>query len=321
MPYVQLTRRSLLALAGCAVITPAYAAYPDKPVRIIVPFTAGGGADIWARMFATYLAARLGQPVVVENRPGAGTQIGAAAVAHAAADGYTLLFTSATHIQQAALSLKLPYDTVRDFAPIGRLGTTGLVFVVNQQVKASNVREFIEEARTGKPLSLGTYAVGSAGDVFSRALIQDHNLDVPVVAYRGESVAISDVLGGQIHGGIFSIPTVKGFVREGRIKAIGSSGRIAALPEVQSLQEQGFTRYRWPGVWIGMFAPAATPQPVLQQLAAAAQAVTQEPELQREWAARDLQVAWRNPVDFQKDIIADMATWASLVQSLGIKPQ
>lgn len=323
MKKLSAMRRGLLLLAAMTLVGAARADFPDKPIRIVVPFAAGGGTDNWARTFAAKLSTRLGQPVVVENRAGAGTQVGAVAVAKAAADGYTLLFTTSTHIQQAALSASLPYDTVRDFAPIGQLGTTGLVFVVTPQVKANNLKEFIDEAKTAKSWSLGTYATGSAGDVYSRAFIQDHGLNVPVVAYKGESAAITDVLGGQIQGGIFSIPTVKGLVKDGRVKALGSlsTSRIASMPAVRSLAEQGYGRYRSPGVWLGLFAPGATPKPVLARLTETAHAITRDAELQREWAERDLQVEWRGPADFQKDIDADMKTWAELVQSLGIKPQ
>lgn len=323
MKKSSIARRGLLLLAALTMAGAAQANFPEKTIRIIVPFAAGGGTDNWARAFANKLSARLGQPVIVENRAGAGTQVGAVAVAKAAADGYTLLFTTSTHIQQAALSASLPYDTVRDFAPIGQLGTTGLVLVATPQVKAKNLKEFIDEAKTAKSWSLGTYATGSAGDVYSRAFIQDHGLNVPVVAYKGESAAITDVLGGQIQGGIFSIPTVKGLVKDGRVKALGSlsTGRIASMPEVRSLADQGYGRYRSSGVWLGLFAPSATPKPVLARLTEAANAVTRDADLQREWAERDLQVEWRGPAEFQKDIEADMKTWAEMVQSLGIKPQ
>jgi len=323
MKKLHLVRRGLLLLAALTLVGTAHAEFPDKPIRIIVPFAAGGGTDNWARTFGNKLSARLGQPVIVENRAGAGTQVGAIAVAKAPADGYTLLFTSSTHIQQAALSANLPYDTVRDFAPVGQLGTTGLVFVVTPQVKANNVKEFIEEAKANKGWSLGTYATGSAGDVYSRALVQDHGLNLPVVAYKGESAAITDVLGGQIQGGIFSIPTVKGLVKDGKIKALGalSTGRIASMPDVHSLADQGYGRYRSSGVWLGLFAPGATPKPVLARLTEAANAITRDAEFQREWAERDLQVDWRGPAEFQKEIDADMKTWAGMVQSLGIKPQ
>ena len=322
MDIARTARRTLLLAATALAAFGAQAAFPEKPVRIVVPFAPGGGTDVWARLFATRLAAKLGQPVIVDNRPGANTQLGANAVAKAEPDGYTLLFTSGSHIQQPALSTTLPYDVVRDFTPIGQLGTTGLVFVANPQVKASSMKDFLAEAR-GQKWALGTYAGGSTGDVFSQAILKENGLDVPVVAYKGESPAITDVIGGQVQGGFFSIPSVKAQVKAGKLKALGSlaTGRIASMPDVQTLPEQGMQRYRWPGIWLGLFAPAKLPAAVHDRLVEASRAITQDRDFQREWAERDLLVEWRGPADFAHDIRTDMKTWSDLVQSLGIKPQ
>jgi len=318
---LKITRRGMMLAAALACI--GAHAYPERPIKIVVPFAAGGGTDVWARIFATRLSAQLGQPVIVDNRPGANTQLGANAVAKAEPDGYTLLFTSGTHIQVPALSPTIPYDVVRDFAPVGQLGTTGLVFVVHPQVQANDMAEFIAEAKKARNWSLGTYASGSTGDVFSQSLMKDNGLDIPVIAYKGESAAMTDVLGGQIQGGFFSIPTVKQQVKSGKVKALGSlsSGQIAALPELKSLPDQGLTRYRWPGIWLGLFAPAKTPPAVMDRLSEAAHAITQDPDFQREWSDRDLIVQWRAPAAFSQDIRTDMKTWSDLVHTLGIKPQ
>lgn len=322
MIQLQIARRALVFAAALTAIS-AYAAYPDRPIKIVVPFAAGGGTDVWARLFAARLSVKLGQPVIVDNRPGANTQLGANVVAKAEPDGYTLLFTSSTHIQQPALTSSLPYNVVQDFAPLAQLGTTGLVFVVHPQVKAANIKDFLTEAKGGQKWALGTYAGGSAGDVFSQALLKDAGLDLPVVAYKGESLAITDVLGGQVQGGFFSIPSAKSLVKGGKLKALGalSNGRVPSMPDVLTLTEQGLARYRWPGTWLGLFAPAKTSQPVLDRLAEAARAITQDLEFQKEWAERDLKVEYRSPTQFQQDIRADMKTWTELVQSLGIKPQ
>jgi len=233
MNIVTTTRRGIL-LAAALLSMGAQAAYPDKPIKIVVPFAAGGGTDVWARTFALRLSAKLGQPVLVDNRPGANTQLGANTVAKAEPDGYTLLFTSGTHIQVPALSVSIPYDVARDFAPIGQLGTTGLVFVVHPSVKANNMNEFIAEAKKSKNWALGTYASGSTGDVFSQSLLKDNGLNLPVVAYKGESAAMTDVIGGQIQGGFFSIPTVKQQVKGSKVKALGSlsTGQIPALQRI-----------------------------------------------------------------------------------------
>lgn len=318
----KLARRSLLLAALLGAIS-ASAAFPEKPIKLIVPFAAGGGTDTWARLFATRLSARLGQPVVVDNRPGASTQVAANAVAKGERDGYTLLFTTSTHIQLPALVANMQYDVLRDFAPIGQLGTTGLLFVVHPDVKANTVKEFIAEAKTAPKWALGTYAAGSAGAVFSQSMIKDHGLDMPVAVYKGEAPAISDVAGGQIQGGFFSIPGVKALAKAGKLKAIGnlSTMRSPSFPDVPTLAEQGLPRYRWPGVWLGVFAPAKTPQRILDRLTEASRAIAQDPEFQKEWAERDVVVSWRGPADFQRDIRADMKTWADLVQTLGIKPE
>lgn len=320
MNALKLTRRTLLL---AATISPLAARATDKPLRVVVPFAAGGGTDIWARLFAKRLSSQLGQPVIVDNRPGANTQLGANVVAKAEPDGTTLLFTSSTHIQLPALYSGMPYDVLHDFAPVGQVGTTGLVFVVNPGVKASTMREFIAEAKGAHQWALGTYAAASAGDVFSRAIVKDNGLNMPVVVYKGEAPAITDVVGGQIQGGFFSIPSVKGFVKAGKLKALGAlaAGSIPSLPDVQTLADQGFAAYRWPGVWLGVFAPAHTPQPVLERLTEATHAVVQDPELQKEWAERDLVAQWRGPAEFLQDIQADMKTWSQLVQTLAIKAQ
>ena len=317
-------RRALVLTAALAALAPlTLHAYPDKPIRLVVPFAAGGGTDLWARLYATRLSARLGQPVVVDNRPGASTQVGANAVAKAEPDGHTLLFTTSTHIQLPPLVQNMQYDVVRDFAPVGQLGVTGLMFVVSPQVKAANMAEFIAQAKAAQKWSLGTYAAGSAGAVFSQAMVKDQGLDMPVVVYKGEAPAITDVAGGQIQGGFFSIPSVKALAQSGKVRPIAnlSTARSPSFPEVPTLVELGLPRYRGPGVWLGVFAPARTPQPVLDKLAEATRAITQDREFQKEWAERDVVVNWRAPAEFQQDIRADMKTWADLVQALGIKPE
>ncbi|GAA5232952.1 tripartite tricarboxylate transporter substrate binding protein [Verticiella sediminum] len=310
----------LLALAGTTV---ASAAYPERPVRLIVPFAAGGGTDAWARLFAARLGTELGQSVLVENRPGANTQVGATAVANAEPDGYTLLFTTSTHIQIPSLVRTLPYDVINDFAPVAQLGATGLIFAVNPQVKAANMGEFLAEARAAKNWSVGTYAAGSAGAVFSQAILKDEGLDIPVIVYKGEAPAITDVVGGQTQGGFFSVPSVKSLAQAGKLKPIGnlSATRSPSFPNVPTLLEQGFSTYRWPGTWLGVFAPARTPEAVLERLTLATQAVAQNADFRTEWADRDVVVNWRGPEPFRQEILADMKTWDDLVHALDIKPE
>ena len=321
-PVRKLSRRSMLLVAVLGAGS-ASAAFPDRPIKLIVPFAAGGGTDTWARLFAARLSATLGKAVIVENRPGASTQVGASVVAKSDPDGYTLLFTTSTHIQLPALTANMSYDVQRDFAPVGQLGTTGLIFVVHPEVKAANMKEFIAQARTSGKWALGTYAAGSAGAVFSQLMVKEQGLNMPVVLYKGEALAITDVVGGQIQGGFFSVPGVKSLAKAGKLRAIGnlSTTRSPSFPEVPTLMEQGMPRYRWPGVWLGVFAPAKTAQPVLDRLAEASRAVAQDPAFKAEWGERDVTVHWRGPADFKDDTRADMKTWAELIQTLGIKPE
>lgn len=320
--FHKLPRRTFLSAALLSAMG-ASAAFPDKPIRLIVPFAAGGGTDTWARTYGARLATRLGQTVIVENKPGASTQLGANAVAKAEPDGYTLLFTTSTHIQLPALTLSLPYDVQRDFAPVGQLGVTGLMFVVNPQVKAGDMNEFIKEAKASNNWALGTYAAGSAGAVFSQLMVSEFGLNMPVAIYKGEAPAISDVVGGQIQGGFFSIPSVKSLVAAGKLKAIGnlSTSRTPSFPIVRTLTEQGLERYRWPGVWLGVFAPAQTPAAVLARITDASREIAKDRDFQTDWAERDVVVNWHPPADFQEEIRADMKTWSELIQKLGIKPE
>ena len=315
---VALALPALLALSGHG----ALAAFPDRPLKIIVPFPAGGGTDNWARLFARELGARLGQPIVVENKPGANTRIGAAGVATAAPDGYTLLFTSGTHVQLPALYPDLPYNVREDFAPIGRLGITGLVFVANPSVKAANMREFIDRARQDGKYNFASYAAGSAGAVFGQYMSESERLGMAIVAYKGEAPAITDVIAGVAQAGYFSIPTAKAFVKSGQVVALGvlSAARAASLPEVPTLVEQGMTAYDWPGVWIGVFAPGKTPQPVLDRLAAEMRALAQDPRLQKAYADLDLNLdQYKGPDEFRASIRTEMDLWSGLVTRLKIR--
>jgi tripartite-type tricarboxylate transporter receptor subunit TctC len=311
----------LVVAAGIVSPFVALAAFPERPIKLVVPFTAGGGTDIWARLYARKLSERLGQPVVVENRPGANTAIGANAVAKSPADGYTLLFTSSTHIQLPALYPNLPYNVINDFSIIGRLGTTGLLFVANPAVNAKNIREFVSKAKASGKFNLGTYAVGSAGAVFGQYLSQTEDLGIPVVPYKGESAAITDLVGGYIQGGFFSVAGVKPFIASGQLNALGtlSRTRSPSFPEVPTLPEQGFSKFDWPGVWLGIFAAANTPKEVLDRITGESKTVLRDPELRKTYLETDVVVDWREPSDFADDIRREMTVWEQLVRSLGVK--
>ena len=311
----------LLALFAALTCREVPAAFPDQPIRLIVPFAAGGGTDLWARLYARKLSARLGQPIVVENRAGANTQIGADAVAKSAPNGYTLLFTSGTHIQLRALYPNLPYNVVRDFAPVGQIGTTGLIFVTTPATGATSMREFAAQAKKSGKYALGTYATGSAGGVFGQLFTEAEGLSSPTTAYKGESPAIVDLLGGNIQGGFFSVASVKAFTQAGKLVALGALSRVRSpsFPNVPTLVEQGYAQFDWPGVWLGVFAPAKTPPEILERLSTESKAVAQDPEVVKAYADTDLIAAWKGPREFSEDIKREMAVWKQLVDKQKVK--
>lgn len=299
----------------------AAADFPTQPIKLVVPFAAGGGTDQWARLYALKLSDKLGVPIMVENRPGANTQIGANAVAKAEPDGHTLLFTSGTHIQLPALYSNLPYAIPDDFAPVGQVGTTGLIFVATPDIKVNNLQEFSAASKKAGDYSLGTYATGSAGDVFGRYFSEVENLRMPTIAYKGESQALIDVVAGRVQGGLFSVASVKPLVEGKKIKAIASlsASRSPSFPDVPTMVEQGYKDFNWPGVWLGVFAPAKTPPAVIERLATASKAVVEDPEVKKAYANTDLIANWKGPESFSHDIKQQMDVWGDLVKRLGVK--
>jgi tripartite-type tricarboxylate transporter receptor subunit TctC len=288
-------RRPLLGLAAATLAMPAVPAraqgtYPDRPIRFIVPFPPGGGTDTWARIAAEAMQPELGQPIVVENRGGAGGLVGTEAAAKAPPDGHTLLFTITTHIQTPVVMRRFPYDPVRDFAPIGRLGTTSISFCVGPKVppEVRALRDFVAWGK-GRDLSFGSYAPGSTGHAFALLLAEEAGLTIEHVAYRGETPMLQDMLSGQIDGGFHSMAAAGEMIKAGRLRALATAGerRIPALGEVPLLKELGFSeRFSFSG-FSGLLAPARVPQPILERLAEAFRVAANKPEAHRRLLAVD----------------------------------
>ncbi len=206
-------RGLILGLAAAPLAAPALAvrraraqgSYPDRPIRVIVPFPAGGGTDTWARLVAEGMQPELGQPIVIENRGGGGGLIGTDAAAKATPDGYTLLFNITTHVQAPVVLRRFPYDPIKDFAFIGRLGTTAITFAIGPAVPSSvtTLEEFVAWGR-GRQLAFGNYGPGSTGHAFALLLAQEARLTVTHIAYRGEAPLLPDLLSGQVHGAFHS---------------------------------------------------------------------------------------------------------------------
>ncbi|MEJ7931120.1 tripartite tricarboxylate transporter substrate binding protein [Ramlibacter sp. AN1015] len=271
-------RRHLLHAAGALALAaaalpaaaqaPASGTFPTKPIRIIVPYAPGGTTDIVGRRMGQRMSELLGQPVVVENRSGANTAIGAEAVAKAPADGYTLLFTNdATFVANPVLYPKLPYDVQRDFTPVAPVTYVALALVVNANAPAKDMKELAALLKTRKDLSYGSFGAGSQPHLMGEMLKTLTGSDMVHVPYKGAGPAVTDVLGGQILLTFPAFPTIQGHVSSGKLRVLAVSGdkRVPLVPDVPTFTEAGFKEMDM-GAWYGFLAPAGTPADVVAKL-------------------------------------------------------
>ena len=319
-------RRSIFTLAAGALALPALQAraqesYPDRPIRFIVPFPAGGATDAWARIAAEGMQPELGQTIIIDNRGGAGGLIGTEAAAKAVPDGYTLLFTITTHIQTPVVMRRFPYDPIADFAPIGRLGTTSITFVIGPKVPAEirTLPDFIAWGK-GRDLSFGAYAPGSTGHAFGLLLAEEAGLTMENVVYRGEAPMLQDMLGGQIHGGFHSMATAGEMVKAGRIRPLATAGtrRIPALPDTPLLKDLGFSeRFSFSG-FSGLLAPAQVPRPILDRLTEAFRIAAAKPETHQRLLALDTVPSYQDPAAFRAQIERNLREWTEIATRLNL---
>ena len=275
---------SVVAIAALTLIVMPQAAqpqgFPSKPVRIIVPYTPGSPNDVLARLLAQPLQGKLGQPVVIDNKPGGGTTIGSKTAAVAPPDGYTLLFASSALVIEPILNKQVEYDPQKDFTPIAFVARTSSMLTVNAQVPANSVNEFVAYAKAnpGK-LSLG-FAQGTVSQLLAEYFNHRHGLDITSVPYRGGALVIPDMLGGRIHVYWPTPATVLPLIREGKIKALAitSPQRNPGLPDVPTMKELGLDELTLE-FWAGMWAPAGVPVDVVEKLNAAVNAALQSPEM------------------------------------------
>jgi tripartite-type tricarboxylate transporter receptor subunit TctC len=270
-----------VAAALCTSLAVAADAWPTKPIKMVVPFPPGGGFDGIARPFAERLSAALGQTVVVDNRPGAGGNIGTEQAARSPADGYTLLFANDYLGTNPNLYKEIRYDPVKDFVPISMVGSTQMVIAVNPaRVKATDAKSLKAESQ-GKPLQYGTPGVGTSPHLFGELYGFTTGTQFQHVPYRGTGPAITDAIGGQIDFALVTVPSVVPHAKSGKLRAImvfGGNKRSPLLPDVPTVQEQGVQGVNH-DVWYGLFAPAGTPPEVLKKLREATAAVLAQPEL------------------------------------------
>jgi tripartite-type tricarboxylate transporter receptor subunit TctC len=303
----------------------AGAAYPDRPLRLVVPFPAGGATDLMARSLGQKLAERLGQPVVIDNRGGAGGSLGAEAVATAPADGYTLLFATMGSLTiNPSIYKSLRYDPLKSFDPISLTHSTSNLLVVHPSVPASSVSELIEYARR-RPGELTFASAGNgttshlSGELFKSLA----KVDLVHVPYKGSAPAMTDFLGGRISMMFDTTSNFVDHVKTGKVRALGvtSRKRSAAMPGVPSISETpGMGEYEM-ALWLGLLAPAGTPTDIVKQLHGAVEVVMRLPEVAAQMAAAGIEVRTSTPDEFRNLIRSDLAKWAAVVKKSGMQPE
>ena len=314
---------ALAAGSGPAAFAQA-APYPSKPIKVVVPFAAGGATDVLARVLAEKMAVGLGQPMVIDNKPGAAGIIGTDAVAKAAPDGYTLLLAlSNSMLTNQFLYTKLPYSPEKDIAPIYQIAIAPLVLVAHPSVPASTGPELLKYvvANKGK-VAYGSYGTGAYPHLAGAYMSQSQNADMSHVAYRGEAPMVQDLLGGQIQIAFASALQVKPHLEAGKLKAIGVSGerRMGTLPNVPTLAEQGLNdeAYRVAG-WLAFGAPAGTPPAILERIAAEVRKATEMPDVAQRIAAMGFDVQASSPALFAAAMNKERPVWERLIKASGAK--
>ena len=327
-PHPLINRRTLLSAAALALAAGtgttalAQAAYPNKPIKIIVPFAAGGATDVLARVLAEKLTVGLGQPIVIDNKPGAAGIIGTDAVAKAAPDGYTLLLgLSNSMMTNQFLYKKLPYSPERDILPVYQIAIAPLVLVAHPSVPVSTGPELLKYVAANKgKVSYGSYGVGAYPHLAGAYMSLSQNADMSHVAYRGEAPMVQDLLGGQIQIAFASALQAKAHIEAGKLKAIGVSGerRMGTLPNVPSLAEQGMNdeAYRIAG-WLAIGAPVGTPTAIVERIASEVRKATQMPDVIQRIVGMGFDVQNSSPALFAASMVKERPVWERLIKVSG----
>ena len=335
MPAARMFARTVIAgiaIAGWIAGTRALAQsenFPNRPIRIVSPFAAGTSVDITARRIGEHIAPMLGQPIVVENKGGAGGAIGTDFVAKSPPDGYTLVLgTIGTHAFNASLYKSLSYHPLKDFVPITRTAIGSFnTLLVHPSFPASNMKEFValakQHAAQGKPLTFGSAGVGSVGHLLVELIKMSTGIEAVHIPYKGSSLIVADVIGGHVDFFVAAPSIALAQVQGKTLKAIAvdSPERSAYLPDVPTMRESGVANVE-AQIWIGLFAPANTPAPVVDTLHAAVVAALAKPAVKAEFDKDGLIVATdATPEAFRKIVADDIDKWASVIKAAGIQPE
>jgi tripartite-type tricarboxylate transporter receptor subunit TctC len=321
-------RRRDFVLGSTAIILSAASAaaqqYPLRPIRLIVPFPAGGGTDIVGRVLGQKLHESLGQPVIIDNRGGAGGTLGAAVVAKAAPDGYTLLLTPTSHVINPSIYAKLPYDTEKDFAPITLVAATAILMAINPRVPADSIRGFVEAAKA-RPQMLANFGSAGTGTVFhltGELFKQLTGLPLQHVPYRGGGPTVTALLSGEIPLAFETMLALQPHVRAGALRALAitSARRSTTMPEIATTLEAGFPSLVADNSY-ALFAPAGTPAEMVARLHATTIAVLAVPDVRERLREQGAEVVGSSPAELAAYVATEIPKWAALARQAGIKAE
>jgi tripartite-type tricarboxylate transporter receptor subunit TctC len=320
MQLRQVLIRTAVGLLAAALTASAFAqSYPAKPVKVVVPYPPGGPTDIVARVVSQKLSEQTGQQFVVENRPGAGGNIGAEAVARSAADGYTVAVATTAHAINPSLFKNLTYDIQKDFAPVSQLTTGPLVIVVNPSLPAKDVRELIALAKA-KPgeLSFASSGNGQSTHLSAELFNSMAGIKMNHVPYKGSAPALTDVMGGQAALMFDTMLSAMPHVRSGKLRALAvtSAARSPAAPELPTIAESGLPGYE-AIAWNALLAPAGTPKDVIAKLNAELKKALETPEIKERFASQGFTAAWTSPEAFAAFLKSEVDKWAKVVKVSG----
>jgi tripartite-type tricarboxylate transporter receptor subunit TctC len=322
-------RRDFITLLGGAAMvlpTAAHATndYPLRPIRLIVPYPPGGGTDIVGRVLGEKLGASLGQPIVIDNRGGAGGVLGTEIVAKAAPDGYTLLLVPTSHVINPSIYAKLPYDTAKDFAPITMVASASILMVVNPRVPANTVRGFVEAAKAN-PKVIGNYGSAGVGTVFhltGQLFNQLSGLSLQHVPYRGGGPTVTALLAGEIPLAFETVLSLQPHVRAGTLRALAitSARRSATMPDVPTTAEARFPELVAENSY-ALFAPARTPAPILTRLHDTAAAALALPDVRERLREQGAEAVGNSSAELADYVATEIPKWAALARQAGVKPE
>lgn len=314
------TLKALAAAAFLGAATLAQAAYPDKPVRLFVPFPPGGTTDVVARIVAPKVAEIIGQPVIIENKGGAGGSIATDVVAKSPADGYTLLMATNSHTANPFIYKKLPFDTKNDFVSVAFIGDSPGLFAVHPSVPVNNVKEFVEYARKANPpITFGTAGAGTYPHLSAELFKVQAGINMTHIPYKGAGPALVDLLGGVYTFKVEGAATGYQHVKTGKLKALGitSKERMPQMPEIPTVAEQGYPEYET-NFWMAILAPKGTPADVVKKLEDAFIKAVKNPEVSKALEGRTVRPLGKGAAAVDELIDRELKTWPAVVKAAGI---